>query len=355
MAPQSIPDIQKAWISTCQGTPAKSLKLVSDWPVPKRLQPEEVLVRIQAGSLNPVGWKLMKVLPNFIARRPNVAEHDFTGVIVDSNRTHFNNGDEVFGWIPVYLNMSTSQGALAQFVRVPADHLVLRPRNITPVQAAGISLASLTAYQALFDIAHLEANQTILISGGSTAVGAFAVQLAKASGARVIATASGRNEQHVRDLGADEFINYTKTDLPKALTERAQVSPKLNVIFDAVGASDSSLYTASEAYLAPNGIFVTTGPLPQTSSVSEFWKLFKTFGAVITPRWLGGTKRAYKLVAVTNKPNDLRAIQGLVAEGSVKPVVDSVYAFEDVLQAYDRLMSTHATGKVVIKVDSVAE
>jgi NADPH:quinone reductase-like Zn-dependent oxidoreductase len=191
--------------------------------------------------------------------------------------------------------MKTGQGALAQYVRVPVDHLVLRPPNITPIQAAGITLASLTAYQAVFDIAGLEAEQSICISGGSTAVGAFAIQLAKASGAKVTAIASAKNEDFVRGLGADEFIDYTKMDVPKYLVQRAP-SPKFNIIFDTVGSVDSTLYTLSEAYLAPNGTFVTTGPLPQATSVSEIWKLLKTFSAVITPRWLGGTKRSYRYV-----------------------------------------------------------
>lgn len=193
------------------------------------------------------------------------------------------------------LTMKTRQGALGQFARVPADHLVLRPPNVTPVEAAGLTLAGLTAYQALFHIAHLEADQSVFISGGSTAVGAFAIQLAKAIGAKVIATASGRNEGFIRALGADEFMDYTQLDVPRYLAEQAP-SPKFNVIFDAVGSADPSLYTLGEAYLSPNGIFVTTGPLPQRASVAEFWKLLKTLGAIITPRWLGGTKRAYKYV-----------------------------------------------------------
>jgi NADPH:quinone reductase-like Zn-dependent oxidoreductase len=262
----------------------------------------------------------MKVLPNFIAGRPHVVEHDFAGVIVDSNRTHFENGEQVFGWVPLGdfltsytmitvvltdviqgITRKTGQGALAQYVRVTADHIIRRPSNISPIQAAGITLAGLTAYQALNDIAKVETGQTIFISGGSTAVGAFAIQIAKSFGAKVIATASARNEEFVRKLGADEFMDYTKTDVPKILAERAP-SPKFNVIFDAVGSVDSRLYSMSEAYLAPNGIFVTTGPLPQTSSASEFWKLFKTFGAVITPRWLGGTKRVWKYVAMPHVP-----------------------------------------------------
>jgi NADPH:quinone reductase-like Zn-dependent oxidoreductase len=227
--------------------------------------------------------------------------------------------------------MKTGQGALAQFVRVPADNLVIRPHNVTPIQAAGLSLAGLTAYQVLHEIAEIEAEQTVFINGGSTAVGAFAIQIAKAAGAKVSATASAKNEDFVRGLGADEFIDYSKVNLAKYLVDKAP-SPKFNIIFDAVGLIESTLYTSSGAYLAPGGIFVTTGPLPQKGSASEFWQLLKTFGAILTPSWLGGPSQAYRrvnliftyqnknssenrIVVVANKQKDLQALQKLVMDG----------------------------------------
>ena len=96
------------------------------------------------------------------------------------------------------------QGALAEYIRVPTDYFVLRPSNISPVQAAGITLTAMTSYQALINIGKLEPEQTILVNGGSSAVGAFAIQIAKAKGAHVVATASGKNEAFVRKMGADE-------------------------------------------------------------------------------------------------------------------------------------------------------
>ena len=127
-------------------------------------------------------------MPNLFAKRPHVAEHDFSGVIVDSNGTKLLNGDNVYGWIPVGefiqslelkcnntlppdLQSKMRQGALAEFIRVPTDYFVLRPSNITPVQAAGITLAAMTSYQALTHLGKLESEQTLLVNGGSTAVG----------------------------------------------------------------------------------------------------------------------------------------------------------------------------------------
>ena len=165
----------------------------------------------------------MKFIPNLFAKRPHIAEHDFmiSGVIVDSNGTEHSNGDNVYGWIPVgefihiyelnfnnilpsELQCKTSQGALAEYIRAPTDYFVLRPSNISPIEAAGITLAGLTSYQALIHIGKLEPEQTVFVNGGSSAVGAFAIQIAKAKGARVVATASEKNETFVRKMGADE-------------------------------------------------------------------------------------------------------------------------------------------------------
>ncbi len=105
--------------------------------------------------------------------------------------------------------VTTGQGALAQYTRVLASEVIVRPKNVTPTQAAGLGIAGLTAYQALVSIAQLEEGQSVFINGGSTAVGSFAIQIAKAKGAHVAASASGKNEQYVRSLGADEVRSFS--------------------------------------------------------------------------------------------------------------------------------------------------
>lgn len=97
----------------------------------------------------------------------------------------------------------TRQGSLAEYVTLPAEHLALRPANITPTQAAGVPLVTLTAYQALFEFAKLEPGQSLFVNGGSTSVGAAAIQLAKSIGCKVTTTTSSRNEEFVKSLGAD--------------------------------------------------------------------------------------------------------------------------------------------------------
>ncbi|KAF8162896.1 hypothetical protein B0H34DRAFT_835459 [Crassisporium funariophilum] len=365
-----IPDVQRAWTVIQRGTPATALTLKDDWPVPKQLKEGEVLVKVQAAALNPIGWKVMRFLPNLFAKRPHPAEHDLSGFIVDANGTAFHNGDNIFGWIPTGKDARRRARGVCSSTRRSHRH---SSPNVTPVQAAGITLCAMTAYQALIHTAKLESEQIVFVNGGSTAVGAFAIQLAKAKGAKVIATASGKNEAFVRKMGADEFIDYTKAPLHEYLTQNVP-STKYHVIFDAVGLINPSLYTQSAKYLAPSGIFVTTGPIPKDFSGSEMWKTLRTVGAWIIPSWLGNVNRRYSMILVQNNAEDLKEIQDLFAKGkivrissctnsvtkqnslgSLKPVVDSVFEFEDTLKAYDRILSTRAVGKVVIKVDPTVD
>jgi len=347
----SIPDEQKSWTVTCQGTPRKALRLRTDWSVPKgTLSEGEVFVKVQAAGLNPSGWKLMMLCPSFLLSRPHVPESDFSGVILDGHESGFTPGDSVYGCIPYDVQLSTQQGSLSQYIRVPSNHLVKRPSNITPVEAAGITLAALTSYQAIHHIAKVEPQQTVFINGGSSATGAFAIQIAKAKGAKVVATASARNEQVIRELGADEFLDYTQGPLHEHLVQHVP-DPKYDVIYDAVGLTDPSLFTWCEKYLAPNGVFISNNPFPKNTSVSELWKGLKGLFAMFVPASLGGVDRRYSVFLTNPSNEDMRAIQELLERGIIKPVVDSIYDFEDAIEAYDRIMSLRAVGKVIVKID----
>lgn len=339
-------------MATAKGEPSEVLQLDESVPVPK-LNCGEVLVKVQATALNPIGYKIMKLFPNFLIKRPYIPEHDLAGIIVDANGTEFQNGDEVFGFIPPQPSLKAHSGTLAQYTRISASHVVRRPINITPTQAAGIPVAALTAYQALFNVAHLKPEQHVFINGGSTSVGAFAIQFAKAIGCNVTVSASGRNEAFVRSLGADGFFDYTTGPLHARLASNPP-SSKYHVFFETVGLLDLSLYTHSESYLTPGGTFVSVGAVESKAyEVSYIGKLLWT--VFLHPRWLGGTKRTYKMIMVDNKRKDLEIVAQHVRDGKIKPLVDSVFAFENVLKAYERIMTSRATGKVVVRVDPEAE
>ncbi|KAI0035981.1 hypothetical protein K488DRAFT_42183 [Vararia minispora EC-137] len=351
-----LPHFQRAWRVVARGPPSKALRLESDLPIPTRIPPGNALVKVQAGGLNPVDYKLMKLLPNFAAGRPTIAAFEFSGVIVDGNGTEWQSGDNIVADLDPRRTFKTKQGALAEYVFVPEKNMVRRPERVTPIEASGVLLVGQTAWQALFHVGGLSedgAGQTIFISGGSTAVGSFAIQFAKAKGYRVIATASGKNEQYVRDLGADEFIDYTTIDLRKYLVDNP-LTTKYSLFLEAVGTLDNALlYLYSQKFLVPGGVFVDVGPQPK--GVGEIPKLAKLVFGLIRPRWLGGVEQKFRVFSAEPKQDDMKAIFTLIAEEKVRPLVDSVFEFGDVVKAYERVMSQRATGKVIIKVDPTAD
>jgi NADPH:quinone reductase-like Zn-dependent oxidoreductase len=160
------------------------------------------------------------------------------------------------------------------------------------------------------EIAKLESGQTVFVNGGSSCIGAMAIQIAKARGVRVVACASGRNEELVRNLGADEvsvlwvifkgctdsiqFFDYTKRPLHEQLRDDPP-NPKFHAFIECVGIIDPSLYLYSPAYLAPGAPFITSGPLPSGLALNDILLTLKqAFEALIRPTWLGGVNRPYK-------------------------------------------------------------
>jgi len=260
----------------------------------------------------------MGTLPNILSKRPHPAEHDLAGVIVDANGTSFANGDDIIGFIPVCksrstrpyfllqrstaLQSSSRQGALAQYVTLPKDNVTPKPAKISWEESAALPLTALTAVQALrlggYDPARaLSPNpipatqESIFINGGSTSVGIYAIQLAKALSLRVTASASARNETLVRDLGADTFLDYTA----RPLAEQLSAGPpevRFGMILDAAGSVDTGLYVRSGAYVKKGGLYVTTGPWPDKGG----WLGFagRWTGALLRPSFLGGTPTTWK-------------------------------------------------------------
>jgi NADPH:quinone reductase-like Zn-dependent oxidoreductase len=149
----------------------------------------------------------MAYMPNFMAQRPFIAEGDLAGTIVSSRDTEHPVGTRVVGFIPVDLQSKIKQGALAEFVCVPTTHIAHISDRISSLDIAGLPLAGETAYQGLIEHGGLQEGQTIFINGGSSSVGAYAIQIAKAKGCTVWASASGKNEEYVRGLGTD-VVSY---------------------------------------------------------------------------------------------------------------------------------------------------
>ncbi|KAJ7504525.1 hypothetical protein B0H11DRAFT_1982774 [Mycena galericulata] len=333
-----------AWFEIKKGLPADALELRTGLPIPTKLPKGHVLVKVQAVALNPVGYKLMATLPNFMSGRPHVAERDVAGIIIDANGTEFSVGDKVFGTATLKL------GALAEYTALPSSSLALAPTNVSAVEAAGLGVVIATAYQALVTKLKIESGQTVFINGGSSGVGMSGIQIAKSFGCKVVATASAKNKDLLLGLGVDEFIDYTETPLVDHLKANPP-SPKFHVMFDAAGLTDPALYLNSASYLAPGGTYLTAGTVPKTRKEIG-GVLRQVFEGFFRPTWLGGVPRKYGMVQVSLGKKELETVRDLVAKGAVKPRVDSVYSFDrdGVLKAFEKIMTKHAVGKVVIKV-----
>ncbi|KAG6377960.1 hypothetical protein JVT61DRAFT_14754 [Boletus reticuloceps] len=289
----------------------------------------------------------MGTLPTALTKRPHPAEHDLAGVIVDANGSSFSNGDEVIGYIPITLQFSSRQGALAQYATLPVDNVVLKPAKLSWEEAAGLPLAAQTAVQSLrmggYDPTRwLSLNptststptpsnqETILINGGSTAIGIYAIQLAKAMSLH------------------DKFLDYTARPLAEQLSDDPP-EPRFGMILDAAGTSDTALYTNSATYVKKGGAYVTTGPYPDKSGLMCL--LGRWAGVVLRPSFLGGTPTTWKIIHVVNIKEDMKMLCTLIERGALRPYVDSTYEFGSALDAYERIMTGRATGKVIVKVE----
>lgn len=199
---------------------------VDDAPRP-RAGAGQVLIEVKAAGVNPVDWKIAEGLgkDEFGHELPVTLGADVSGVVaeVGDGVNDLKAGDEVFG----YLSLARC-GAFAEHAIAEPNELAAKPPGLSHAQAAAIPVAALTAWQAMFDKAKLTTGQTVLIHAASGGVGHFAVQLARHRGARVIGTASGANEDFVRGLGADEFINYRDTNFEDVVS-------RVDLVLDSIG------------------------------------------------------------------------------------------------------------------------
>jgi NADPH:quinone reductase-like Zn-dependent oxidoreductase len=201
-----IPSVMKAAQQNGFGDVREVLTLGENVPVPRELSSKQILVRVHAASINPVNWKILYGNLSLVTRYsfPHIPGSDVAGVVVDvgSNVKRFQIGDKVYG------NLGMSGGSYAEYARGDESMFALKPKNLTMEEAAAVPLACETSYQALFDKASppIGTGSKILIAGGSTATGLYAIQLAKAVGAYVTATCSKRNFGLMEKLGSNFFF-----------------------------------------------------------------------------------------------------------------------------------------------------
>ncbi|KAJ6493701.1 hypothetical protein C8R47DRAFT_1119437 [Mycena vitilis] len=332
------------WLAFKKGHPAQALELKTDFTLPKKIPQDHVLVKVQAVALNPIDYKFLRSIPSFLLGRPHVIAMELAGIVTDPNGSEFQAGDKVFGASP-----TPKVGTLAQYAVLPSSSLAIRP-DVSAVEAAGLTIVNATAYQAVVETLHVESGQTVFINGGSSAVGLAAIQIAKSIGCKVVATASAKNKDLLLGLGVDEFIDYKAAPLVEQLLSKPP-SPKFHAVFDAVGLTDPSLYLHSASYVAPGGMYLSAGTLPGTFKELRGMVRLVVEGK-LRPTWLGGVPHKYGVIAVRLGKKDIESVRDLTTKGTIKAIVDSVHTFdqEGVLAAFEKLMSKHARGKVVVEV-----
>lgn len=289
-----------------------------DRPEPKA---DEVLVKVHVAAVNPADWKIRNGFGEmFGLKLPLILGGEIAGTIeeVGVEVKNFKQGDAVYG-ITASGGLS---GGYAEYALAKAAAIAPKPESITFEESAAIPVAALTAWQAMFDVAHLSSGQRILIAGASGGVGSMAVQLAKAKGAFVIGTASGRNEQFVRDLGADEFVDYTRQPFEEVVKD-------MDVVFDTIGGD-----TLEQAFktLKKGGFLVSAVETPSEEKAKEF------------------DIKVAQLLFFQPSAQQLTEINRLIEAGKLKIHVETVLPLPEVKKAHQLSQSRRTRGKIVLQI-----
>jgi len=327
----------KAYVLRSYG-PADRLALTeTDPPVPGD---GEVLVRVRATSVNPYDWHLMRGEPRVARvmskgiglRRPpyQVLGCDLAGDVaaVGDGVTGFRPGDRVYALV--------SHGGFAEYATVRAELLTPMPANATYEQAAAVPMAALTALVAVRERGEVGAGSNVLVNGASGGVGTFAVQIARALGATVTGVCRTRNLQLVASIGARQVVDYTAADFSRQ-------GRRHDVLVDVAGGRSLRAYRRA---LAPKGTLVLVGG-PAGRWVQPAGHVFARMaaGALVSQRVV--------LADVVARPDKQRLLQDLtsmIEAGTVTPVIDRSYPFEELPAAVRYQEEGHAPGKVVVTV-----
>jgi len=305
----------KAAVFTDYGAPVE----IAEVPRPE-LQDDSVLIEVHAASLNPIdnilraGYMRQMMELNL----PHVTGYDVSGTVIEVGKTvrKVKVGDAVFA-----RQNQQDAGAVAEIARIQESDLALKPANVSHEHAASAPLAGLTAWQALVTKGKIKAGDKVLIHAGSGGVGTYAIQLAKHFGATVATTTSGKNAALVTSLGADVVIDYTKQNFEDVLAD-------YDLVVDTMG---GDILARSFKVLKKGGTLVSikgqdTDGLAAKYGVTFEWFFMSPDGAM------------------------LAELGALISDGTVRPIIDSVYPMAKVQDACDRLATGRAVGKVIVTV-----
>ena len=289
-------------------------------PEPKE---DEILIRVAAAGVNPVDAKVRGGAFKVGLQLPMIPGYDVSGVVekVGEKVPGTKAGDAVYAYLRL-----TRGGADAEFTIAKQDEVAPKPAKLTYEEAAAVPLAALTAWQALVERAELREGQTVLIHGGSGGVGSFAVQIAKARGAKVIATASGANQDLLKQLGADQAIDYKTTRFET-------IAREVDVVLDTVA---GETLARSYGVVKKGGMIVSILGQPDKTELE---------------------KRGIRGVGILVRPNatQLAEIGKLIDAGKIKPIVSQVFPLAEAAKAHQQIETGHTRGKIVLKVADVAK
>ncbi|WP_083752206.1 NADP-dependent oxidoreductase [Saccharothrix sp. ALI-22-I] len=282
---------------------------------------DEILVEVRAAGVNPADWKVRR--NGYWLTAPWVPGWDVSGVVVSvpAGENRFAVGDEVFG-MP---HFPRPAGAYAEYVAAPARHFARKPATVDHVHAAALPMAALTAWQTLTEAAHIKPGDRVLIHAAAGGVGHLAVQIAKTLGAWVIGTASAGKHDLLRELGADELVDYRTADFGDLR--------EVDVVVDLIGGDDYE--SRSMRVLKPGGLYIgmtNPGALPDLQAAAE--KL--------------GVRAATVFVAPDHAV--LERVAELVERGEVKVLIAETFPLEDVVKAHELGEANRTTGKIVLTV-----
>jgi NADPH:quinone reductase-like Zn-dependent oxidoreductase len=312
---QPVPKTMKAVVAHEYGGP-KVLKL-EDVPIPEPKE-NEILVRVIASGVNPADPLILsgKFAKEFGTHLPLVLGYDMAGVVVKTGAkiTKLKVGDPVYAYL-------LWGGGWAEYCISNEGESAIKPKSLSLVESSAVPLAALTAWQALIDIGKIQSGQTVLIHGGSGGVGSFAIQIAKACGARVIATASSLNQDLLKQLGADVTIDYTKQKFE-------EVARDVDLVLDPVG---RDTLARSYGVVKKGGIVVTIVSLCAEAQLK---------------------KHGIRGASLSSRPNsdELAEITRLIDAEKIKPVVSQVLPLTDAAKADEQAETHHTRGKIVLKI-----
>ncbi|EPX83074.1 NAD(P)-dependent alcohol dehydrogenase [Salipiger mucosus] len=311
--------------------PAESLR-IEDLPVPVP-GPGEILIRVEASSVTTADWRLRasafpgglwlagRMVAGLLRPRNPVLGSDVAGTVaaVGAGVTRFAAGDRVFGFI--------GHGGHAEYAIARADGALQRtPDSLTDAEAAALPFGAFTALAFLRDVAQVRPGQAVLIVGASGGVGAYATQIAKALGAHVIAVASGANADLLRELGADEVIDYRAEDVRRH-------RDRYDLVFDTVGATD---WPGMRRALKRGGLF-----LPLNFGLRDLCHMLRA-------KLAGGPRMVLHVSGDTAEA--LADIVAMIEAGKLRPVIDSHYPLARIAEAHAHVEGRHRRGAVVIDV-----